>query len=139
MTTKIKKRVATLRNEFHAAEAAEFNNAASRREVEKSYALAKEQANLRRTKTKNKVIPGLFPHFKGHFTHPTPTEMPEILRCPPESAVNVDYQTTAPTRAEIVEIITKAKNGESSLDIPMDLLKFYPRILKHCNCCLNSL
>ena len=113
-----------LRNEFYAKEAEEFNDAASRREVEKSYTLAKAQATCRRTKTKNKTIPGLFSHFKQHFTHATPKVTPSILQQPrPQPPNPVNYDVEAPDRAELADIIRGAKSGKSSLDIPVDFLK----------------
>ena len=120
----IRLRVRALRNEHYANEAAQFNDALSRRQVEKCYSIAKAQATTRRNKVKKETIPGLLSHYEQHFNHVPPTVTPLILQQPrPQPPNPIHVETTAPTPAEITNIIMKAKSGKSSLDIPMDVMK----------------
>ena len=120
----VRKRVNELRNEHYAQEAAKFNEANSRRDVEKAYKIAKEQATTRRQKVKQSAIPGLSTHFHTHFTHSTPNDTPLILQKPmPQPKHPIPYNILPPTAVELTTIIKQAKNGKASLDIPMELLK----------------
>ena len=120
----IRKRVQVLRNKFYAEEAARFTEADSRRQVEKAYRIAKAQVSTRRNKVKQTSIPGLSAHYNEHFNHQSPTDPPLILQLPrPYPKVPIDYDVSAPTLAEIVDIINKTKNGKASLDLPVDLFK----------------
>ena len=124
VTKIIRLRVSILRNEHYASEADKFNDAASRRQVEKCYTIAKEQKTTRRKAVSQKAIPGLKQHFETHFTHPPPTATPLILQQPrPQPRVQIPYETGAPTSIEILDIIRKSKNNKSSLDFPVDILK----------------
>ena len=124
MSIRIRKLVKTLRDQHYENEAARFNEYDTRRDIEKSYQIAKQQSTTRRKKLPSRPVPGLSEHFQAHFNHEPPTAAPLILQKPlNKPKVHVVYDTGPPTKLEIETVIRSAKNGKSAIDISMEAVK----------------
>ena len=124
ISRKIRKRVNHLRNEHYLEEALKFTEAHIRKEIEKAYTIAKQQATTRRKKARDIECPGLFEYFKNHFTKPSDKPTPTILQQPrPLPKISVEFNSGPPDSEEIIKIIKKCKAKKASIDIPAEVLK----------------
>ena len=124
LTKMVKKRVKQLKNEHFKSEAEKINFAVLTRDMEKAYAVAKQQASAHVKKPKQTKCDGLSQFFKAHF-NPDHSKIPTPISLqkphPYREPTNVDEST--PKREEIIESISKLRNQKSSIDIPGELVK----------------
>ena len=134
LSGRIRNLVNSLRNQHFEEEAARFNEAEIRRDIEKAYKIAKSQKTTRRKQGRDRPVPGLKNHFQQHFNHTVPTDLPTILQKPlNQPKIPGDYLVGAPTVDELKNVILQAKNGKASLDIPIEAVKIAtecPRFLE---------
>ena len=130
LTKKLKKRIKFLRNCRLKEEAREINRFATNREIENLYKkFKKDSSTFRNFKTSNKCEPLLLKeHFSNHFNSEEMKERPVELERAPDfiemlrncrEKINVE----PPTRAELIDVIKKLKNGKAATDVPAEFIK----------------
>ena len=127
---KIKKRVIFLRNEKLAREASELNDYSNRRQVEELYSSFKsDHSSFKEHKSNQKCDPiKLREYFKKHFTAEATDSNPVELDDAPmfleqQRITTDDINSGPPGVKEIVDVISKLKDGKSASDVPSAFIK----------------
>ena len=125
----IRQKRTLLKNEFYKKKAAEINNAAEARQIEKEFQLAKSYSMHKTRSTIAISKEKLTNHFKTHFAGkdiPTPPEIENPNEYAYLKDLFVEVEEAPPNETEIAEAIKTMKNNKSAGTdkIPAEALKY---------------